>query len=107
MHTRSLHTSSELRGRPINITSAVLIGFDFSKVQLATLCSVGAMVLPAESVHSRWDFDQGAHLVGVSLRLPELERMRIERFIDKRGALLRALNEKDMVTMITERIRRR
>ena len=93
--------------QPVEVHSAVLIGFRFNKKQQAILASAGVTTLSPDKVCSREDLDQSAHLIGVSLCLPEEERVRIEQLVKKKGILLKSLNENDMVTMITERFRRR
>mgnify|MGYP001572951766 CR=1 FL=1 len=96
-----------MRARQAKIESAVLIGFHFNNQQQDMLKAAGIVVLSPATVCSRADLDQTTQLVAVSLRLPEAERIRIEGLVERRGTVLRALNENTIMDMLIQRFRRR
>lgn len=89
------------------IESAVLVGFQFSSQQQDVLKAAGVAVLSPATVCSMADLGRTTQLVVLSLQLPEAERTRIENLVEHRGRLLRTLSEDAIVSMLTQRFRRK
>jgi len=88
--------------RPLDIHSAVLIGFQFNDEQKMALKEADVALLSPETISSRADIDQ-VQLIAISLNLPQEEIFRIESLITYKGTVLRALNAERLVQLLVAR----